>query len=100
LVEVSKDSHEVVDAIHLRLSVDEAKELAALLYGVPVNYVTSTFGDIAHLIDEELGGTVAIYFVDENGKYGPLKEEETTGGCGCVQLYPEDSSDLEFGGPL
>ena len=94
MVEVSKESHEVVDAINLRLSVEAAKELAALLYGVPVNYVTSTFDDIAQLIDKELDHEADVYFVDENGEYGPSMGE-TTGGCGCG--HPEDSSDLEFG---
>ncbi len=100
MVEVSKESHEVVDAINLRLSPDAARELAALLAAVPVNYVTSTFDDITFQIDKELGFDAAYYSGDENGEYGPLKEEPQSGGCGCGQSYPEDSDDLEFGGGL
>ncbi len=100
MVEVSKESREVVDAINLRLSPDAARELAALLAAVPVNYVTGTFDDIAFQIGEEFGFDVAYYSVDENGEYGPVKEEPQSGGCGCGQSYPEDSDDLEFGESL
>lgn len=90
---VTKESHEVVTAVNLTLSVDEAKELSALLYAVAVNYSTDTFDSIAANIDDELGGTVEVFVKDENGEFGP--EEHESGGCGCGAAVASIFSDDE-----
>lgn len=83
MVEVSKESHEVIDAINLRLSPDAAKQLAGLLTAVSVNTTTDVFDTIAEGIAEQFFYDVPEYVVDENGEFGPVPDEPSIMGCGC-----------------
>src|SRR5579859_6324447 len=90
-VEVTKDSHEVIDAVYLRLSADAATEVANLLAGVPVSYSTSTFDEIADGIYQELNYEgYDPFMVNEEGEYGPFAYGGHATGCGCGAPPGED----------
>lgn len=62
-------------------SKEEVQKLQALLAAVPVNTADDFFDNLAESLEADLGGEVIEYVGDENGEFGPAKEDE--GGCGC-----------------
>lgn len=93
-IEVSKDTHEVVDAIVLRLSPDKAKELAGLLFAVPVSG-SDTFDDIAFAINNHFSEIIPRFEADADGEYSLATDEEESGGCGCSSFFGDGDHDIE-----